>query len=116
VNVRFASVAGALLPLLFAPAIPAGCRTPDYTEGQSNICEVHHVVMAKRAVPVAYGMIPMSRVEAEQGEWKRRMSFYPHPGDCDPATDINLFGETRRVVFVCPDCERAMRQRREKIP
>ncbi len=88
-----------------APA-PLG-QAIDSTKKQSNICELHRAAMSKRTVPIAYGMIPMSRVEAERGEWKRRTDYYPHPGDCLPATDINLTGEKRAIVFVCPKCEAA---------
>jgi hypothetical protein len=68
--------------------------------------------MSKRIVPIVHGMIPMSRVEAEQGEWKRRTERYPHPGDCMPSIDIVLPGEEsgRAVVFVCPKCEAAKRK------
>ncbi len=91
-----------------APARPG--RAVDATKNQSNICELHRAVMSKRTVPIAYGMIPMSRVEAERGEWKRRTDNYPHPGDCLPATDINLTGEKRAVVFVCLKCDSAKKE------
>jgi hypothetical protein len=95
-----------LLSLLLCAFFLAGCRTPDYTKGQSNICEVHHVAMFKRSVPFAHGMIPMNPAEDTRGEWKRRMDYYPHPGDCQPATDIVLPGETDSVVvYVCNKCE-----------
>lgn len=67
--------------------------------------------MFKRAVPFAHGMVPMSRVEAEHGEWKRRMDHYPHPGDCQPANNIILPGERSRVVvYVCKKCEDAIKE------
>ncbi|MBI3881000.1 MAG: hypothetical protein HY301_13190 [Verrucomicrobia bacterium] len=92
----------------------SGCRTPDYTKGQSDVCEVHHVAMTRRALPFAHGMIPMSRKAAETGEWGRRMKFHPHPGDCIPATDIVLPGQTGRALeFVCRDCEQAMRRMKQ---
>ena len=97
-----------LFPCVF---LLVGCRTPDYTRGQPNICEVHRVAMFKRAVPFAHGIIPMSRVEGERGEWKRRMGHYPHPGDCQPATGIVLPGEEGRViVYVCKQCEAAKKE------
>ena len=105
------SLAWFLISLTFT-----GCRTPDYTIGQSNICEVHHVAMTRRTVPFAHGMIPMSREEAEQGEWKRRTTYYPHPGDCRPGTDIVQPGEEDRVVvFVCSECERTKKRMAETI-
>lgn len=104
------------LTMLLALAL-TGCRTPDYTRGQSSLCEVHHVAMTRRAVPFAHGMIPMSREAAEQGEWRRRTTYYPHPGDCLPATDVVLPGEEgRAIVFVCPECERVKRQMEERNP
>ena len=94
-----------------------GCRTLDYTGGESSICEVHHLAMTRRAVPFAHGMIPMSREAADQGEWKRRTTCYPHPGDCQPATDIVLPGEEGRViVFACAECERAKRRMEGRKP
>jgi hypothetical protein len=103
-------------PILFLLAAAAfgatGCRAPDYTRNESNQCEVHHLAMTRRTVPIAYGMIPMSRVEAAQGEWHRRVTLYPHPGDCMPATDINLQRETRATVYVCARCEAAQKELR----
>ena len=100
-----------LLLLLLCTLLVAGCHTLDYTRGQSSTCEVHHVAMFKRTVPFAHGMIPMSRAEGEPGEWKRRMDRYPHPGDCQPATDIVLAGEEGRVIiYVCKDCEAARKE------
>jgi len=90
-----------LMPLLVLTA----CSTPDYTKGQPATCEIHHLAMTKRTLSIAYGMIPMSKAEAEQGEWKRRQEQYPHPGDYLPATSLNLHGKTKAQVYVCPQCE-----------
>ncbi len=87
----------------------AGCRTPDWTQHQPNQCEVHGVTMTKRTVPIAYGMIPMSKVESERGPWRQRTEYYPHPGDCLPATGINLRGDERALVLACKKCEAAKR-------
>ena len=106
-----------LFLLLLTASFLAGCRTPDGTRGEQSTCEVHHVTMFKRAVPFAHGMIPMSRVEGQRGEWKRRMDHYPHPGDCQPATGIVLPGERRRVVvYVCKQCEAAKKQMETQKP
>ncbi len=94
------------LLLITMLAVLCGCHTPDYTKGESSTCEVHHVAMIRRTVPIAYGMIPMSKVEAGQGEWKRRTEQYPHPGDCLPATSINMHGVEKAQVYVCSQCER----------
>ena len=89
-------------------------RTSDYTEGKPGICEVHHVAMSRRAVPFGHGMVPMHRSE-DKGAFERRMAQYPHPGDCEPATDIVLPGQDGLVVvFVCPECERAKERMSEK--
>jgi hypothetical protein len=106
------------LPLLFFGAfLLAGCRTSDYTENQPSICEVHHIAMFKRAVPFAHGMIPMNLALDTSGEWKRRMDHYPHPGDCQAATDIVLPGEEGRVVvYVCEQCEAAKKQMESEKP
>lgn len=87
-----------------------GCRTPDWTKNQPDQCEVHGVTMTRRTVPIAYGMIPLSRAEGERGRWRQRTEYYPHPGDCLPATSINMHGEYRAIVFVCRKCEAAKRE------
>jgi hypothetical protein len=98
--------------------ILVGCsHLNDCTTGKSDLCEVHHVHMIKRPLRFAHGMIPMSKAEAGQGEWKRRMDHYPHPGDCIPATDIVLPGqEGRAIEFVCTACTRAQRQMAKAQP
>lgn len=88
----------------------AGCRTPDWTKNQPDQCEVHSVRMTRRTVPIAYGMIPPSRAEGERGRWRQRTEYYPHPGDCLPATSINMHGEYRAIVFVCRKCKAAKRE------
>lgn len=88
----------------------AGCRTPDWTKNRPDQCEVHGGTMSKRTVPIAYGMIPMSKVEGERGPWRQRTEYYPNPGDGLPATSINLRGEYRAIVFVCRKCETAKRE------
>jgi hypothetical protein len=100
------------LVLACAPFLFVSCQTTsDSTKSRSNLCEVHRVAMTKRAVPYAHGMIPMSRVEAQKGEWARRQKHYPHPGDCEPATDIVLPGQRgKTLVHVCPQCEAAQKR------
>ena len=88
----------------------AGCCTPDSTKNQPTRCEVHRITMTRRNVPIAYGMIPMNKAEAESGPWRQRTEHYPHPGDCLPATSINARGESRAIVLVCRKCEAAKRK------
>lgn len=108
---------GSGVMLLAGALVLAGCRTPDYTNGQSNVCEVHNVAMTKRGLLFAHGMIPRNHAESRGAEWSRRMAFYPHPGDGIPATDIVLPGERgRALAFVCKECERAMSQMRDTTP
>jgi hypothetical protein len=94
----------------------AGCRRADFTKSGSDVCALHNCPMGKRIVPIAYGMIPMSKAEGETGEWKQRMTYYPNPGDCLPATDINAFNKNRAVVYVCPRCEAAKKEWDAKKP
>lgn len=99
------------------PEVPNLPITAYHTKGMPKVCEVHHATMKPRAVPFAHGMIPMNRALDEDGEWERRMTHYPHPGDCEPATDIVLPGQEGRVlVFVCPECERAKRRMKKAKP
>ena len=94
--------------MLAATALASGCHTVDYTKHQSKVCEVHHLPMSKRTVPIAHGMIPMHDTT---GEWTHRVANYPHPGDCEPATDIVLPGEEgKATVYVCSACEAALRR------
>lgn len=88
----------------------AGCHTPDWTKSQPDQCEVHGVTMTRRTVPIAYGMIPLSKAEGERGPWRQRTEYYPNPGDCLPATSINAHGDSRALVFVCRKCETAKRE------
>ena len=85
----------------------------DHTGFESNICEVHHVAMSKRTVPIGYGMIPMHDSE-DGGAFAHRIKYYPHPGDCEPFTDLNLNGDEHAVVYVCPQCEAAMKAEKEE--
>jgi hypothetical protein len=97
------------LPSILFFCLLAACTTAsDYTKSQSDVCALHHQKMAKRTVPIAYGMIPMSRTDQPES-WRRRVREYPNPGDCMPATDISM-GEKRAVVYVCPQCEAAYRR------
>ncbi len=108
-----------LLSLVALAALAfTGCaKLDDDTAGQSGLCEVHHVRMTKRPLHFLHGMIPMSKVEAEQGEWKRRTDFYPHPGDGIHSTNIVLPGqEGRALAYVCPECRRAQRQMEKTSP
>jgi hypothetical protein len=109
VSMLFLALIGALaLPCHLFAQPNAPIPPADHTKSESNICEVHDVEMSQRTVPFAHGMIPMSRVQAMRGEWKRRTDYYPHPGDVAPATNIVLPGEEGRcVVYVCPKCEAA---------
>lgn len=98
-----------ILPIVLLVTVFAACTTAsDYTKGQSDVCSVHHQRMTKRTVPIAYGMIPMSRANQPES-WKRRVREYPNAGDCRPATDISM-GEKSAVVFVCPKCEEVFRK------
>ncbi len=107
---RLSASSTAFLCVSLATLFLTGCRTPDWTTNQPDQCEVHGVKMARRTVPVAYGMIPMSKIEGESGPWRQRTEYYPHPGDCLPATSINLHGENRALVFACGKCETAKRE------
>ena len=74
----------------------------DYTKGQSDICEIHHIQMTKRTVRIDYGMIPIN------AETKQRQASFPHPGDFAYGGCIEMDAK-RAVVYVCPKCEEAMR-------
>ena len=74
-----------------------GCHTMDSTKGQSGICEIHHIQMTKRTLPVSGGNLIYD---------EKRERFYPHPGDyvpgsCFPGPD------TRAVAYVCLKCQAA---------
>jgi len=86
-----------------------GCRTADYTKGQSDICVVHHIQMTKRTVPIIYGMPALNEA------FRQRQAFYPHSGDVTFGGCI-FMEEKRSVVYVCPKCDEAMRDLKGKQP
>lgn len=69
------------------------------TTNRPDICEVHHVQMEKRTVPIAGGNLPYDA---------NRERFYPHPGDYAPGGCFPG-SETNAIVYVCPKCEAALR-------
>ena len=80
-----------------------GCQTIDETKGQPELCEVHHVRMTKKYVPIEYGC-PAPWAEAEL---KTERACYPHPGDCLWIAGESDPNTTRAIVYVCPKCEEA---------
>ncbi len=82
----------------------------DKSRGDPSVCEVHHVPMLWKMVPYCHGMIPMHS-SFDNGAFDRRMAHYPHPGDCEPATDLVMPGQEGLTgVYACPECERVQRQ------
>ena len=80
------------------------CRSIDYTKGQSDICPIHYVRMTRRTVPIVYGL-PISLLHRQQ--------YYPYPGDVEFGGCI-MRDESRAVVYVCHECEVAMKKDKAK--
>jgi hypothetical protein len=96
-----------LLPVCICAFLLTGCRTIDLTEGQSGVCEVHHIQMTKRTVPITIGgNLPYDGP---------RERFYPHPGDYAPGSCFPVPYE-RANVYVCSKCEAAKRDLTERKP
>ena len=112
----------ALLPFLLLCAFSIRASEPDLIEGHiravvdtnaktNGICEVHHVKMERRMVPVAFGLPPPPSPEYEQA-----MHDFPHSslyvdGGC---VTSEKFLHARLPWYVCPECKRAEREWAEK--
>ena len=90
-----------------------GCQTINDTKGQSDICEVHHIRMTKRIVPIEYGCLPPW---PNLAEIKRAQENYPNPGDYLQIWGMSDPSKTRAIVYVCPKCEEAMKAMEGKHP
>jgi hypothetical protein len=85
----------------------------DETRGQQNICEVHRLVMSKKAVPIQYGLPAFSEADRRYGEEASRR--FPH------APQVWLGGcivryKSRARVYSCQACEQAFKQWRSQNP
>ena len=71
----------------------------------AEVCEVHHRKMARKEVPVAYGLIPL------ESESDRKA--FPH---CPEFVRGGCIGGPERtaLVYICPDCEKARAERERK--
>src|SRR5581483_273712 len=98
-----------------------GAEYPKVSEGQreklardairaqeSGVCNLHHVRMQKKRVPVHYGL-----VVADDPYYLAQLCYFPNArayvnGGCDiPSRD---FQKDRSWRFVCPACKRAQRK------
>ena len=113
---------GAPIAMLFACASVIGASEPDLIEGHiravvdlnaktNGICEVHHISMERRLVPVVFGLAPGGREYSEAMERDFPHSSLHVDGGC--VSDAR-FLHARFPWYVCPECKRAERQWAEK--
>lgn len=91
-----------------AALLMAGCswRREDYTRGESQVCELHHVQMVRSTVPIVYGLFSFTA----EGEFRHTVSTnsFPHAetyvlGGCCITPD----SAHRAVVYTCSECKKA---------
>lgn len=97
------------LPLIFLVFGLAGCdkHTADQTRGASGTCEVHGIHMAKRSVPIAYGLIRLN----EYGRARQTVltNSFPHADEFVLGGCI-VGAPTQAVIYVCSDCQKALKK------
>ena len=90
----------------------AGCASPrplDETQGQSQICEVHHVQMIKVSVPIHYGLPAYG--EREAARRAASTNSFPHARDwVGGGCVVTRHSPRDAIVFVCAECQRGWRE------
>lgn len=97
------------LIFLVATLCLAGCATPraDYTQGQSNVCEIHQGEMEKANVPIYYGLMRLTPLG--KAYVAASTKAFPHAEqDVDGGCIVSR--EREAVIYVCPQCAKARRQ------
>jgi len=81
-------------------------EAPDYTVGESALCEVHHIKMTRAEVPISYGL-PFVDANA-LARYAASTNAFPHArkyvlGGCCVSPD----SPTNVIVYICPECRKA---------
>src|ERR1700719_4966553 len=81
----------------------ASHSTAVYRPGDA-ICEVHHVAMVRKTIPVTFGY------PYYQGPFTKAERRFPHAledvnGGCDPSV-----GPKTAAIYICPECKRVARE------
>lgn len=97
-----------LFLLLLAVTFICGCgkNTVNATRDRSDVCELHHVHMEKKKVPIYYGML--ARTDYGVAYHSARTNLFLH-------TDVGVEGgcivdsnsPTQVLIYVCPQCQLA---------
>ena len=100
-------VANSCLAILFC-AFLSGCAT-DFTVGQSNICEVHHIAMRRTLV---YGLPPIACVLVYYSpDHQKLQKAYPHASEFMSVSKTrSSMYTTPEYIYVCPACEKDAQQ------
>ena len=75
---------------------------------KTGVCNLHHIKMEKRLVPVHYGLLVF-----DDPYYLAELCYFPNTreyvnGGCElPALDVQ---KERQLRFVCPACKQARRQ------
>ena len=77
----------------------------DLTEGESDICSVHHIQMQRTSVPIGYGLfiedkVAQSRYEASKTAFPNAKTWVA--GGC---VVIEGYSPTNAFVYICPKCK-----------
>jgi len=97
------------LLLIAIVTIFVGCdkTTVEGTRGKSDICEIHHVQMVKKKVPIAYGLF--SATPFSLAYHAASTNSFPHAED---VVGGGCVVDTTKwaIIYSCPECERIRHQ------
>ena len=92
--------------------VTVGCAPlrKNFTRGEANICEVHHLRMQKTVVPVSYGLRSFTPRDAAM--YSASTNNFPHA-----ETHINPGCTPKRtregIIYTCAECVRIRNQGEE---
>src|SRR4051812_37215675 len=90
----------AILALLCSIWLFSACRVKDYTNGKSNLCEVHHVPMIKTNVPIVYGLL---RFDDWGNALMAARTNFPHADNWVGGGCIVSMPK-EATIYLCPEC------------
>ena len=93
--------------LLMSSAVGCDKQRADFTTGMPNTCEIHHTQMFETNVPMDYGLIRPD--EYGQARQAASTNSFPHAQACVLGGCI-LGTATQAVIYVCPDCQKALQK------
>jgi hypothetical protein len=97
------------LVVLIVPAVAIGV----WTAGPPPICVIHHFMMSRQTLPIAYGLIGLDGWCADYV--KAKAEFFPNCDD-HPIGGCEVGPETTRRMDVCTRCNAARDAWRQTNP